>query len=587
MAAEQIMSADEKPLLLLIEAPMGEGKTEAGAYAAFRMGDYFGKRGFYVALPTSATANQMYGRMSQLIKSMFPKEQVRLLHSTAWLSDEATQEAKEITLEDKEDVQEWTKPLRRGLLEGYSVGTIDQVLMSALHVKYGVIRLLGMQNKVLVLDEVHAYDAYMQDILLRMLEWCRVLRIPVVMLSATLATETKKGIMEVYGADYKGEQIYPAITAVFQDGRYQVTPVLKVSKHQTITVHIKPILHQPKAICDCALHTVQKGGCLCVLVNTVKQAQEIYCCLKETAGDNTQLYLFHARFSEKQKRKLEKQMIALFGTDKSKRPHRAIVVTTQIMEQSLDVDFDFMITGIAPIDLLLQRFGRQFRHENTPRPAGCDNAKAIVLVPAEGEDYGANELVYPPVLLDLSIQYLKEHPQLSIPEKIREAVEFVYGNEAVQHADMEKWMERMFQEEIKRSQAKNYELRKPEKKYFNTFESADIFDDSETSSFLSAKTRLTEPTKRIAVVPQKLYERVKEEDRVSKQLAQEVFLHSVTIREEIIKPYEEDMKNAGALEGKGLLKFMQILPGQDGAAYINKNVIFDLNEEFGFLIQGR
>ena len=222
---EHIMEVQEKPLLLLIEAPMGEGKTEAGAYAAFCMGKYFGKKGFYVALPTAATANQMHGRMEQLMKDTLPESQVRLLHSLAWLSDEVTKEESDIFSEDRRYVQEWTKPLRRGLLEGYSVGTVDQVLMSALYVRYGVMRLLGIQNKVLILDEVHAYDAYMQDILQRMLEWCRELRIPVVMLSATLATETKKKVLDVYRVDYKEEQEYPAITAVYENGDYQISPI--------------------------------------------------------------------------------------------------------------------------------------------------------------------------------------------------------------------------------------------------------------------------------------------------------------------------------------------------------------------------
>lgn len=583
---EHIMEAEEKPLLLLMEAPMGEGKTEAGAYAAFRMGKYFGKKGFYVALPTAATANQMHGRMERLMEDTFPGSQVRLLHSLAWLSDEATKGEKDIHSEDREYVQEWTKPLRRGLLEGYSVGTIDQVLMSALHVRYGVIRLLGIQNKVLVLDEVHAYDGYMQDILQRMLEWCKELRIPVVMLSATLATETKKKIMAVYQADYKEEQDYPAITAVYEDGNYQIAPVPEVSKRRIISIHTVPILNNLDAIRDSALRIVEGGGCLCVLVNTVGRAQELYQGLKECAGGNLELYLFHARFAEGRKQEIEKQMIELFGPDKSKRPHRAIVVATQVMEQSLDVDFDYMITEIAPIDLILQRLGRMFRHGYTPRPKGCNAPEGIILIPEEGEDFGVNEKLYPPVLLELSMRYLKDHPQFSCPEKIREAVEYVYGNEAVQHADMEKWMERMFQEEMKLSQAKNYELKKPKDKSFNVFDSEDIFDDSEKRSFLSAKTRLTEPTRRIAIVPETMFKKIKNESGVSKQLAQQVFLHSVSVREKTVKPYGKDLESAGMIEGTGLLKYISIFSGQNGLVPIRKDIVFDLNRELGFLIRG-
>lgn len=583
---EQIMEAKEKPLLLLIEAPMGEGKTEAGAYAAFRMGEYFGKKGFYVALPTSATANQMHKRMEQLMEDTFPGSRVRLLHSLAWLSDEVTRGKNDIHSEDSEYAQEWTKPLRRGLLEGYSVGTIDQILMAALYVCYGVLRLLGIQNKVLILDEVHAYDAYMQDILQRMLEWCRELRVPVVMLSATLATETKKKIMEVYQADYKEEQEYPAVTAVFENGNYQISPVPEVSKHRIISIHTMPILNNFEAIRDFALKTVEGGGCLCVLVNTVGKARKLYQVLKESSDENLELYLFHARFAEARKQEIEKQMIALFGPDKSRRPHRAIVVATQVMEQSLDVDFDYMITEIAPIDLILQRLGRIFRHDYTLRPKGCDVPKGIILIPEEREDFGVNEKVYPPVLLELSMQYLKDHPQLACPEEIREAVEYVYGNEAVQYADMEKWMERMFQEEIKRSQAKNYELKEPKNEKFDVFDPEDIFDDSEKRSFLSAKTRLAEPTRRIAIVPEAIFEKIKNNSGVSRQLAQQVFLSSVSVREKKIEPYDNEMKNAGMIKGMGLLEYISIFSGQDGKVQIRENLIFDLNKELGFWIQG-
>lgn len=583
---EHVMEAKEKPLLLLIEAPMGEGKTEAGTYAAFRMGRYFGKKGFYVALPTAATANQMHERMERLVKDTFPGSQVRLLHSLAWLSDEATKGETEIHSEDREYVQEWTKPLRRGLLQGYSVGTIDQVLMSALHVRYGVIRLLGIQNKVLILDEVHAYDAYMQDILIRMLEWCKELRIPVVMLSATLAMETKKQVMKVYQADYKEEQDYPAVTAVFENGNYQISPVPEVSKCRTISIRTAEILNNMNEIRDYALKTVKDGGCLCVLLNTVGRAQKLYQGLKETAGDDVELHLFHARFSEGRKREIETQMITLFGPDKSKRPRRVIVVATQVMEQSLDVDFDYMITDIAPVDLILQRLGRLFRHEYTPRPDGCDAPEGIVLLPEEREDFGAGGLVYPPVLLELSARYLKEHPQLPCPEAIREAVEFVYGNEALCYADMEKWMERMFQDEMKRSQAKNYELKKPKGKSFNIFDSEDIFDDSEKRSFLSAKTRLTEPTRRIAIVPEAMFEKIKNQSEGSRQLAQQVFLHSVSIKEKMIEFYSKDMECVGVIEGTGLLKYISIFPGQDGVVRIQNDIVFDLNKELGFLIRG-
>ncbi len=583
--SERLMLKEEKPLLMIIEAPMGEGKTEAGAYAAFCMGKYYGKKGFYVALPTSATANQMHGRMENLVKQLFHNKEVRLLHSLAWLIDETTKEKQEFISEDKRYAQEWTTPLRRGLLEGYSVGTIDQVLMSALYVKYGVLRLLGMQNKVLILDEVHAYDAYMQDILLKMLMWCKSMKIPVVMLSATLATETKETILEVYDVNFQKEQEYPAITAVYQNGQYQVTQIPKVASEKDIVIHLKESMNDIEAICDLSLKTVQNGGCLCVLTNTVKKAQKLYSLIKEKKTEGTQLYLFHAAFSVKQKNKIEKKVVQLFGTDKSYRPQSAIVIATQVVEQSLDVDFDFMITDIAPIDLLLQRFGRVFRHKETLRPLGCNAAEVTVLIPKKGEEYQGTKYVYPPVLLNLTKQYLLEHNKISCPGSIRTAVEYVYGEQAVINADLEEWMKHLVEEDFKQSQAASYEIRKPNEEKFDIYDSDNIFDDLEKKSFFSAKTRLSKPTIRIAVVSDQLFQKVQSVEYISKELAKEVFLNSVSVREEIIKKYSEDFQNIDKIEGQGFLKYMLIFHGDNGIVQGDKNTKMILDDELGFFIQ--
>ena len=584
---EQLMSKEAKPLLMIIEAPMGEGKTETGAYSAFCMGKYYGKKGFYVALPTSATANQMHGRMERLVNQLFDKK-VRLLHSLAWLADETTKEKKEFISEDEQYAQEWTAPLRRGLLEGYSVGTIDQVLMSALYVKYGVLRLLGIQNKVLILDEVHAYDAYMQDILLKMLVWCKSMKIPVVMLSATLATATKEKLLEVYNIDYQKEQEYPAITTVYQDGQYQVTEIPEVASKKDIVIHLEESLNDADAICDLSLNKVKNGGCLCVLTNTVKKAQKLYSLIKEKKAEDTQLYLFHAAFSVKRKKEIEENVVCMFGSDKSHRPQKAVVIATQVAEQSLDVDFDFMITEIAPIDLLLQRFGRVFRHKNTLRPLGCNIAEITVLLPKEGESYKGTQYVYPPVLLNLTKQYLLENNKISCPESIRTAVEYVYGEQAVINADLEEWMKHLVEEEFKQSQAAMYEIKKPNEEKFDIYDSENnniIFDEEEKKSFLSAKTRLSTPTIRIAVVSDQLFQRVQSMEYISKELAKEVFLNSVSVREEIIKKYFEDFHNTDKIEGQGFLKYMLIFHGDNGIVHGDNNIKMILSDELGFFIQ--
>ncbi|MFR6378830.1 MAG: DEAD/DEAH box helicase [Evtepia sp.] len=177
--------------MVLIEAPMGEGKTEAGIYAALQMARQWKKHGFYVGLPTSATSNQMVGRMREFLALHGLEDTVRLLHSMAWLVDEDLPEM-QFDTEEKAYAARWLLPVRRGLLAPYAVGTVDQAMMAVLMVKYGVLRLLGLAQKTLVIDELHSYDVYMSELIERLLEWCKALEIPVVMLSRRCRRRKKR-----------------------------------------------------------------------------------------------------------------------------------------------------------------------------------------------------------------------------------------------------------------------------------------------------------------------------------------------------------------------------------------------------------
>ncbi len=586
---EELMADEKKPLLFIIEAPMGEGKTEAGTYAAFQMGRYYRKEGFYIAMPTSATADQMYHRMRDLMKSLFPDKEVRLLHSLAWLTDRDTREEGEFDLEDRECAMKWTQPLRRGLLEGYSVGTIDQALMAALYVKYGAVRLLGIGCKTLILDEVHAYDAYMEDILIKLLAWCRELRVPVVILSATLPNVTKKEILKVYGIEYqKEEKEYPAVTSVFEDGKYATTRIPDVSSKKTVQIELARELNIMEAVSLRAVRMVEKGGCVCVLVNTVGTAQKLYETIKRNKPEELRLYLFHAAYAVRRRQQIEEEIVRLFGKDKTERPAKAILIATQVVEQSIDVDFDSIITEIAPIDLLLQRMGRIFRHDDTPRPSSCMFPRMTVLIPEEGADYGLSGIVYPRILLDMTWQYLTLHSQIHCPESIQEAVESVYAENAGVRINLEEWMAYRMDVGMKHSQAKIQELPAPSNKFkiyktVNRIE--DLFDDGESNSFLSAKTRLIEPTLQIAIVPPEIYDKAVKALQPSKELAKEVYRYSVSVAERRVKKFYPEFQKAKVLQGNGLLKNILIFPGEAGSVKIREDVVFELGDELGFIIR--
>ena len=206
-------------------------------------------------------------------------------------------------------------------------------MMSVLLVKYGVLRLLGLAEKTLVIDELHSYDVYMSEILHRLLEWCKALEIPVVLLSATLPPEKKAQMLSAY-TDHPIQPCYPSITAVTESGNVIVRPVSRTEKRQTVSVELCPVLHHAEQIAEKAMGLVKDGGCLCILLNTVQQAQETYQALKTKEFDG-ELLLFHARFPIGQRDQIEQRCIRLFGKEKAARPQKAILVATQVDRKSV------------------------------------------------------------------------------------------------------------------------------------------------------------------------------------------------------------------------------------------------------------
>lgn len=262
--------------LYLIEAPMGEGKTEAATYLAAAQCERFGKSGFYVALPTAATGNQMCARMDRFLAA-HGGSRVQLLHAMAWMVDRMTPEHS-VADGDEKDVNamnQWLMPLRRGLLAQNAVGTIDQAMMAVMPVKYGILRLLGLSGKALILDEIHAYDTYMETIIEQLLKWCRALEIPVVLLSATLPSAKKRTLLHAYGAkeEVTLSDCYPVITEVMLDGIVQERSVARVHMHRKYEIALFPYFNDARAVAGLAIERADSGGCICVMLNTVKQAQ--------------------------------------------------------------------------------------------------------------------------------------------------------------------------------------------------------------------------------------------------------------------------------------------------------------------------
>ena len=572
--------------VVLIEAPMGEGKTEAGIYAALQMARQWKKHGFYVGLPTSATSNQMVGRMREFLALHGLEDTVRLLHSMAWLVDEDLPEM-QFDTEEKAYAARWLLPVRRGLLAPYAVGTVDQAMMAVLMVKYGVLRLLGLAQKTLVIDELHSYDVYMSELIERLLEWCKALEIPVVMLSATLPPEKKAQMLSPYMTE-ELPQDYPAITAITEDGQAVVRKIGRTEKHSVVSVSLCPILQDPEQIARKAVELVQDGGCLCVLLNVVDQAQTVYQALKQQSFEGETL-LFHAGFPAEQRQEIEAQCIRWFGKDKSHRPKKAILVATQVVEQSLDVDFDAMMTAVAPIDLLLQRVGRVFRHEDTPRPPQFQAPTLCVLTPQDPENYHD---VYPPCLRNQSIHLLQDRTTIRIPDDMPQLVADGYDMTAAPPEELEHWMEQLLDDEEKISASTQYLIRSPGKGFspMKTPESIQ-FDDLEQSGFLSAKTRLGPPTKRIVLLEEEAFRQLAERakkvegirilDNLSKNEEKDLLKQSVSIQE---KKLEGKQSSTEVLYGRKRLEGLWVLRGEqkDGTIFYHN---MKLDHELGIRFQ--
>ncbi len=523
--------------ITVIEAPMGEGKTEAALFLAESICHKENKRGIYVALPTQATSNQMYGRTKAMLESIHGGF-ARLLHGTAFLM----QDEKHIQIDtgdDRQEAERWLGTSRMGLLDENGVGTVDQAMAGVLRARFSILRLLGLQNKVLIIDEMHAYDAYMSEIIQSLLKWCKVLHVPVVLLSATLQSSQRREYLSCFMMDNNQVRLsdhYPLITQVDHNGH--ITQTEAKASMETAYEYIPVRLGEDDdAIAEYALQQIVSGGCYCVLVNTVNRAQSVYRSVLNRKGDDVRTCLFHARFTIGRREEIEKLCLRSFGKGpESDRPEKAVLVATQVVEQSLDLDFDGMLSELAPIDLLLQRAGRVHRHRNRQRPAGMEKPVIQVIMPDEDADenpekrYGSSSYVYAPFLLNNTEHLLEEAKTICVPGEVRSVIENVY--EDVHAENLRTWQEREFSQDLMRANAGGNCFPDPREATFFPSQSHPEFVQMEVDDGFEpasrASTRLGEPTIRIAFVTPELLSAAKNE-QLTKEMQNEIFYASVSL----------------------------------------------------------
>ncbi|NBM20089.1 CRISPR-associated helicase Cas3' [Streptomyces sp. GC420] len=468
------------PGLLLVTAPPGDGKTEAALFGASVLMRAAGANGVGFSLPTMATADAMYERVRAFAERTLDGDAaLTRVHSMAWLSADAATDAAAsaatagpVLSSEHASVEaaRWLHTTRRGMLAPLSVFTIDQALAGVLPLRYNVLRMLALSGKVLVIDEAHAYGPWMHALLLRLLEWLGAMGAPVVVLSATLTGSTAGSLLQAYrrGCGQTGD-----LTAAGMQPRYpgwvyvDGAPGAAVSKPRGVPSERERVLefrllpvrrnvgaddarHRWSVVKELLRPVVEDcRGTVLVCCTTVAEAQEtaasVQAWLAERAGSGAEvpdLHLLHSRYRAGERRRITEGCETSFGKT-GPRPRAAILVATQIVEQSLDLDFDLLITDIAPLALLLQRAGRCQRHKldgydlhAAQRPAwAAGDPRIVVLDPVNEEGEFEQPRVWGSVyhesLLRRTSELLARRAggRVQVPGDVQELVDAVYAEE--------------------------------------------------------------------------------------------------------------------------------------------------------------
>lgn len=446
------LGAIDVPVLVIIEDQTGSGKTEAALLLAHRLMQEKSAQGLFVALPTMATANALHDRLGQYYTALFAAGETPslvLAHGKRQLNDrfaEALKRGHAGAAHAEADADETASAQcaawigadrRRSFLADCGVGTIDQALHGVLPTRHAPLRLFGLSQRVLIIDEAHAYDAYMQQELFRLVEFQAKQGGSTIILSATLARPDRQNLINVFTKGRGPGEIlctnndYPLVTIVTAAGVGEHAVAPRPGLARRLQVHR---LADADAAIGIVRAVARRGAAVGWIRNTVDDALAAYEAL---VAQGVAATLFHARFAMGDRLGIEEAVQARFCKTSHQDERAHVVVGTQVMEQSLDLDFDVMISDLAPVDLLLQRAGRLWRHERTGRP---ENEPRLYVVAPEPlaeptadwlKDFRGTGLVYQNHgVLWRSARAIFEHPVVHLPGDVRRLVEAVYAPDA-------------------------------------------------------------------------------------------------------------------------------------------------------------
>ncbi|WP_419927305.1 CRISPR-associated helicase Cas3' [Candidatus Poriferisocius sp.] len=429
------------PGIMFICAPTGEGKTEAALIAADTMSRASDRHGFYFAMPTVATAEGLHRRIEDYIRRSSPEgsgmaDMLRRVHSQAILHDRPGVSP----VSDDEDAvrasSQWMRGIRKAMLGSYGIGTIDQVLLGALKAKHSPVRMLAAALGCVIIDEAHALDPYMRRLLARTLEWLAALKTPVVVLSATMPNKRIGELVAAYQRGASGGVApdnsfpgsgYPMWVSWSAEDGWQTSKAIEPRSRWQIRFDTEncPGSDLSERMADIAVGAANGGQCVLLVRSTVRAAQETYRAVRAkdpSLAPGESVEIIHSRMPQGVRRGRSEKLLETLGESQAGRPERLVLVATQVVEQSFDVDFDLLVTDPAPMSALLQRAGRVWRHRKTPDGAAVP-VKVVWPHTPEGEPHKGSPIYSKADLMAAWACLTAENPlSVEVPDGIPDLV---------------------------------------------------------------------------------------------------------------------------------------------------------------------
>ena len=405
-------AVQEAPLdcpLLILESETGSGKTEAAILRFVELWRTGLVDGLYFAVPTRAAAKQLHVRIHEAMKALFPVEaQVATVLAIPGYCRAGDTEGQrsgrfEVFWDDEPDedtrLARWSAECARKFLSApVAVGTVDQVLLAGLRVKWAHFRAAALARSLLVVDEVHASDAYMTELLRTVLQGHLELGGHALLMSATLGADartklaTRQARACLPSPAVAEAAPYPALTLADSRGGMDTREISGVRAKKRVSMRLGRLLGEPVEIATRAFAAARSGAKVLVIRNTVTSAQEVFHSLLDRGGEGLALKveqyptLHHSRFAAEDRGLLDDAVVDVLGKDRASGG--VVVIGTQTLEQSLDIDADLLISDICPVDVLLQRIGRLHRHPRADRPQQFRDPCCVVMIPDDEMEKG-------------------------------------------------------------------------------------------------------------------------------------------------------------------------------------------------------